>query len=111
MTAREIWYQKYREKRAARVRRPIPYAAMLKECYGYILYGKDQVKYNLISRYESKASPQLLFDKKKLREKAKVQADDLMKNIVYAKNPLLDMMSKSQDGFNGKYIPVPITYP
>lgn len=37
---------------------------------------------------------------------------DYMKNIVYAKNPLLAMIPKneSSDGFAGKYIPVPLEY-
>jgi hypothetical protein len=37
---------------------------------------------------------------------------DYMKNIVYAKNPLLALMPKneSRDGFAGKYIPVPLEY-
>lgn len=35
-----------------------------------------------------------------------------MKNIVYAKNPLLAMVPKNEspDGFAGKYIPVPLEY-
>ena len=37
---------------------------------------------------------------------------DYMKNIVYAKNPLLAMIPKNEspDGFAGKYIPVPLEY-
>lgn len=37
---------------------------------------------------------------------------DFMKNIVYAKNPLLAMIPKNEspDGFAGKYIPVPLEY-
>lgn len=37
---------------------------------------------------------------------------DYMKNIVYAKNPLLAMFPKNEspDGFAGKYIPVPLEY-
>ena len=37
---------------------------------------------------------------------------DYMKNLVYAKNPLLAMVPKneSSDGFAGKYIPVPLEY-
>lgn len=37
---------------------------------------------------------------------------DYMKNIVYAKNPLLAMVPKNEspDGFAGKYIPVPLEY-
>lgn len=41
-----------------------------------------------------------------------VDDKDYMKNIVYAKNPLLAMMPKNEspDGFAGKYIPVPLEY-
>ena len=37
---------------------------------------------------------------------------DYMKNIVYAKNPLLALIPKNEspDGFAGKYIPVPLEY-
>lgn len=37
---------------------------------------------------------------------------DYLKNIVYAKNPLLAMIPKNEspDGFAGKYIPVPLEY-
>lgn len=37
---------------------------------------------------------------------------DYMKNIVYAKNPVLAMFPKNEspDGFAGKYIPVPLEY-
>lgn len=37
---------------------------------------------------------------------------EYMKNIVYAKNPLLAMVPKNEspDGFAGKYIPVPLEY-
>lgn len=37
---------------------------------------------------------------------------DYMKNVVYAKNPLLAMIPKNEspDGFAGKYIPVPLEY-
>jgi hypothetical protein len=41
-----------------------------------------------------------------------VDDKDYMKNIVYAKNPLLAMFPKNEspDGFAGKYIPVPLEY-
>lgn len=41
-----------------------------------------------------------------------VDDKDYMKNIVYAKNPLLAMLPKNEspDGFAGKYIPVPLEY-
>lgn len=41
-----------------------------------------------------------------------VDDKDYMKNIVYAKNPLLALIPKdeSPDGFAGKYIPVPLEY-
>lgn len=41
-----------------------------------------------------------------------VDDKDYMKNIVYAKNPLLAMIPKNEspDGFAGKYIPVPLEY-
>ena len=41
-----------------------------------------------------------------------VDDKDYMKNIVYAKNPLLAMVPKNEspDGFAGKYIPVPLEY-
>jgi len=37
---------------------------------------------------------------------------DYMKNVVYAKNPLLALIPKNEspDGFAGKYIPVPLEY-
>ncbi len=41
-----------------------------------------------------------------------VDDKDYMKNIVYAKNPLLALVPKNEspDGFAGKYIPVPLEY-
>lgn len=41
-----------------------------------------------------------------------VDDKDYMKNIVYAKNPLLALIPKNEspDGFAGKYIPVPLEY-
>lgn len=41
-----------------------------------------------------------------------VDDKDYMKNIVYAKNPVLAMFPKNEspDGFAGKYIPVPLEY-
>lgn len=41
-----------------------------------------------------------------------VDDKDYMKNLVYAKNPLLAMIPKNEspDGFAGKYIPVPLEY-
>ncbi len=41
-----------------------------------------------------------------------VDDKDYMKNLVYAKNPLLALMPKNEspDGFAGKYIPVPLEY-
>jgi hypothetical protein len=41
-----------------------------------------------------------------------VDDKDYMKNIVYAKNPLMALIPKNEspDGFAGKYIPVPLEY-
>lgn len=41
-----------------------------------------------------------------------VDDKDYMKNLVYAKNPLLALVPKNEspDGFAGKYIPVPLEY-
>lgn len=41
-----------------------------------------------------------------------VDDKDYMKNVVYAKNPLLAMIPKNEspDGFAGKYLPVPLEY-
>lgn len=41
-----------------------------------------------------------------------VDDKDYMKNLVYAKNPLLALIPKNEspDGFAGKYIPVPLEY-
>lgn len=121
MNARSAYYcDRHLERIANRIKRYIlPWTpsidgasmvSILKEVYGEVLYGNDEVKYKLIHKYRDKVSPQLLFDEKKLKEKGKRQADDQMRKIVYCENPFLKMISKEPDGFQGKYLPVPIAY-
>jgi hypothetical protein len=117
MTARELYYLNRHLKRlnarnkwkAKRHRASAScMSAALKEYYGHILYGKDQVKYDLIVKFESKVSRRLLSEKTELREKAKIQAEDLMNKLVFSRNPFLSI-TKGTDFLGGSYV-APLFY-
>lgn len=70
---------------------------------------RDQLKYELICRYEDKVSQRLLDEKKTLRLKAKLLSSDLMKRVLFG-DPFLRKIKDYPDGWSnsGKYFPVPI---
>lgn len=107
---REEYYLAYREQRVKR-RKHFPASsssmvAALKELYTFALYGKDEVKYELILRYEEKISSRLRADKEALRKLGKEQGKAFIKDLVFRKNPLLDLI-KADSGFHGKFLPIP----
>lgn len=71
---------------------------------------RDQLKYELICRYQDKVSQRLLDEKKALRSKAKRLSSDLMKRVLLGYNPLLRKIKDYPDAWSssGKYFPVPI---
>ena len=98
MTRRE-WYEHYRKLRVDKKKsyKGLTYSTlneMFKEHYTHILYGKDQVKYDLIEKYEDRVSPRLLYEKKLLREKSKVQGDQMWKELLETPSPLFKNLSK-----------------
>lgn len=81
----------------------------LKEMYGVVLNGKDEAKYNLIKRYESKVSKRLLEEKKLLRAKGETQAKEMFRPMVNSKPWYMDLRPKpSGFFFIGGPFPVPL---
>lgn len=94
-----------------RVRSPISIStisAILREIYEIHLDGKENATYHMLCLYEAKLSPRLIKEKAQLREKGQKQASAYMKGLVYAKNPFLSLLPKSE--FAGKYTPVPLVF-
>lgn len=120
MNAKELYYLYFHfkrlEKRNERLAKKTPgmrlssLTAMFKEYYQFSLNDRDQAKFDLITRYWDKTSVQLKYEHKKLKEKGAAQGEDNLKKIIYAKNPLLDLISSSSEPWFGKYVPVPISY-
>lgn len=101
MTRKE-WYDQYRESRIERKKNYIPglnsstLNEMFKDHYTHILYGKDQVKYDLIEKYENKVSPRLLYEKKLLRAKSKVNGDKMWKDLMQHESPFFKNLPKDK---------------
>lgn len=68
---------------------------------------EDQKKYYLIIRYKNKVSQRLLQCAKDLRKEGEEELSRLMRELVYMKSPVIDMLPKT-DPFKGHYLPVPI---
>ncbi len=83
--------------------------ALKEHFYIGCLSESDQAKAHLISRYWSKVSSRLHGEYKELLIEGKDAFDERIKHIVYAKNPLLEMIKKD-NSFEGKYLPIPIEY-
>ena len=98
MTARDKWYfdNHLKRLRAREERLSKPYMnvenmiSVLRELYGCILDDKDEVKLNLINRYEFKVSKRLIAEREELIIKGKENSSEYWKTIVSHRNPFLD---------------------
>ncbi len=104
---RAEWLLHYRSIRAAR---PKPdtgvFLRALKELYGCILEPQDEAFCFLVDRYKNKVSEIHLTKYTALKEKGKLAAKALLRDLVYCNNPFLALIPKSENAW-GSYIPIP----
>lgn len=99
---KEEYYLWYRQKRVEERKNPIDaigpsIAAMLKEVYGYVLYGKDRIKYDLTWKYIDKISEQLKHDREALKIKGEENSKKMWHELIYNKNPFIEMVIGNKD--------------
>lgn len=105
---RKQWYLHYRDLRLSKKQKPLSFHLLneaLKEIYGIYLTGKDRVKFDLIKTYEHKVSLRLKEEFKALKKKGEIQSKQLFKDLVFSKNPFLELIPKGE--FKGSYYPIP----